>query len=435
VINGGIGIFYDNPAAQLVDNLLSNPPSAVQVLEVGSAPFASGPSGAAGIFAASAAAFNIGQSFNQIATNVSNAGAIFSGPGVNDIVGKIHSPQWQEWSFGVQHQLTNSLVLVGTYSGNHGINLLYSNQWANAYNSGSYNVNGLPAVTVPNYSTFTMFQNGAISNYNGVTFTIRKQFSQGFSAGANYTWSHNLDEVSNGGLSAYSFVGSGSIQTQVNPTSLRANNYGNSDYDIRNLFNAYWVANPKFRFNSPLMKGIFNGWEFSGKWFWRSGLPYTVTDDYPEATGLSNYTTTVLGTYNFSGGAPTSKCGEGSTPAGTPCINASAFVNGVVGASGPAAYTALSSQTRNQFFGPHYFDVDMALYRTFSFGEQRKLGIGLQAFNALNHPNFNPPNTAIGGSFFGQVTSMANSPTSPYGSFLGFDSSVRVVQVTGKFTF
>jgi hypothetical protein len=437
VINGGVGIFYDNPAAQLVDNLLSNPPSAVQVLEFGTSPFASGPAGAAGIFNASAAAFNITQSYNQIATNVGNAGGYFSGPGVNDIVGKIHSPQWQEWSFGVQRQLANNLVLVGTYSGNHGINLLYSNQWANAFNGGAYSVPGLSAVTVPNYSTFTTFQNGAISNYNGLTVTLRKQFSQGFSAGANYTWSHNLDEVSNGGLSPYSFVGSGSIQTQVNPTSLRANNYGNSDYDIRNLFNAYWVANPNFHFTSRALKAAFNGWEFSGKWFWRSGLPYTVTDSYPVNYGLvGNYTGTVLGTYSFTGGAPASKCGEGSTPSGTPCINASAFFNGgTLPASGPAAYNALSSQTRNQFFGPHYFDIDMALYRTFNFGEQRKLGIGLQAFNALNHPNFNPPNTSIGAAFFGQITSMANSPTSPYGSFLGFDSSVRVVQVTGKFTF
>ena len=438
VVNGGIGIFYDNPAAQMVDNLLSNPPSAVQVLQINPLPFASGPKGAAGVFAASSAAFNITQSFNQISTAVSNAGAIFSGPGVNDIVGTIHSPQWQEWSFGIQRQLTNSTVLVTTYTGNHGINLLYSNQWANAYNGGSFNVPGLPtSAAVPNYSTFTMFQNGAVSNYNGLTVTFRKQFGQGFSAGANYTWSHNLDETSNGGLSPYSFVGSGSLLGQLNPTSLSATNYGNSDYDIRDLFNAYWVANPTFHFSSPIMKGIFNGWEFSGKWFWRTGMPFSVTDTYPEAVdGLSNYTDAILGTYSFTGGAAGSKCSESSTPAGTPCINANAFVNGNAATTGNvAAYTALSTQTRNQFRGPHYFDMDMALYRTFSLGEKRKLGIGLQAFNALNHPNFNPPSAAIGAPYFGNVTGMAFTPTSPYGSFLGFDSSVRVAQISGKFTF
>ena len=31
VINGGIGIFYDNPAAGMVDNLLANPPASVAI--------------------------------------------------------------------------------------------------------------------------------------------------------------------------------------------------------------------------------------------------------------------------------------------------------------------------------------------------------------------------------------------------------------------
>jgi hypothetical protein len=30
---------------------------------------------------------------------------------------------------------------------------------------------------------------------------------------------------------------------------------------------------------------------------------------------------------------------------------------------------------------------------------------------------------------------MVSSPTSPYGNFLGFDSSVRVAQLTGKIVF
>ena len=36
---------------------------------------------------------------------------------------------------------------------------------------------------------------------------------------------------------------------------------------------------------------------------------------------------------------------------------------------------------------------------------------------------------------FGQISSMQPMPTSPYGVFLGFDSSVRVVEVSGKIIF
>ena len=38
----------------------------------------------------------------------------------------------------------------------------------------------------------------------------------------------------------------------------------------------------------------------------------------------------------------------------------------------------------------------------------------------------------INDSTFGQVTGTAGTPTSPYGTFLGFDSSPRIVQMTGK---
>jgi hypothetical protein len=33
-----------------------------------------------------------------------------------------------------------------------------------------------------------------------------------------------------------------------------------------------------------------------------------------------------------------------------------------------------------------------------------------EAFNALNHPQFNPPNLVVGASQFGKVTAQANSP-------------------------
>jgi hypothetical protein len=53
----------------------------------------------------------------------------------------------------------------------------------------------------------------------------------------------------------------------------------------------------------------------------------------------------------------------------------------------------------------------------------------------FNHPNFQNPDNVFGDSTFGQINAMQQMPTSPYGVFLGFDSSVRVVQVSGKIIF
>ncbi|HXX15183.1 MAG TPA: hypothetical protein VEJ47_09810 [Candidatus Eremiobacteraceae bacterium] len=98
-------------------------------------------------------------------------------------------------------------------------------------------------------------------------------------------------------------------------------------------------------------------------------------------------------------------------------------------------YKTYPSQARNQFRGPDYIDFDMGLFKTFSLKERYAFGLGATAFNVFNHPNFQPPIDTLGSPLFGQIVSMQGVPSSPYGNFLGFDSSVRVVQLSLKFTF
>lgn len=254
---------------------------------------------------------------------------------------------------------------------------------------------------------------------------MRKQFSHGVTAHFNYTWSHTLDEVSNGGLFTY---GDSLPAGQINPLSLRANNYGNADYDIRHNFSADWVYTPSVHMGNRFMNELVGGWQWAGKAFWRSGLPFTVVDGNWNGA-LGNSGAQILATYT--GGQVQTSCGAGA--AVTPCLNAGAFLNS--GDPNFNNFTAWSNQNRNQFRGPGYFDMDMSLFRTFKVREGMTLAVGLQAFNVFNHPNFGLPDSNLGDSTFGIITSMASTPTSPYGNFLGFDSSPRVAQLTGKFVF
>src|SRR4029077_13644456 len=115
-------------------------------------------------------------------------------------------------------------ALTVHYVGNHVIHIPYTNAWPNAYDPnclfGDAACNALvPGVSetgpaVPNYTTVTQVQSGAVSNYNGVSFTLKEQFSGWFIAHFNYTYSHNLDEVSNGGIFTYG----DSLLGQINPT-------------------------------------------------------------------------------------------------------------------------------------------------------------------------------------------------------------------------
>ena len=79
--------------------------------------------------------------------------------------------------------------------------------------------------------------------------------------------------------------------------------------------------------------------------------------------------------------------------------------------------------------------MDAALFKNFKIAERVNFALGAQAFNVLNHPNFTHPDAGLGDSTFGLISSTTGTPTSPYGNFLGFDSSPRVLQISGKITF
>jgi hypothetical protein len=360
-------------------------------------------------------------------------GVNFAAPSFTALAGTIKAPRWQEWNLQLQQQLNPTTALVLNYVGNHGIHMLYTNGFYNAYDrDGVWPAGTLPAATpVPNYGTVSQVQNGAISNYNGLTVSVRHNFSNWFSAHANYTWAHNLDELSNGGLFTY---GDSLALNQLCPQSLRSCNYGSSDYDIRSSFNADYVVHPAHHFGHGFLDYALGGWEWSGKMFWRGGLPFSVVDGNLNGEVI-NGTATVLGTPILPGNAPGQNgCGEGAASIGgtatKPCLNAAAFLD-TSGGTAPG----FSPQRRNQYTGPHFFDMDMGLFKNFKLGERVQFGLGAQAYNVFNHPNFQNPDGLLGDSTFGMINAMQPMPTSPYGVFLGFDSSVRVVQVSGKITF
>jgi len=441
VISGGVGIFYDNPAAGTLDNLLGNPPHSVlfgiapldaNFGTLGIIPYdTSNPASGPNSFKAASAAFNVNDSYNQLAAILNPIIGYTPPISPTAIVGTIHSPQVQEWNLKVDQEVTKSVGLSVGYNGNHSIHLPYFNNWWNAVSSTGVfaGVPGMNPNPVSNYGTVRTLQSGALSNYNGITASVRLQYHSWLMGHFNYTYSHALDETSNGGLFPIGNTSNGAgIQQQINPGSLRANNYGNADYDVRNLFNADYVVTPPVHFENKFAKAALGGWQWSGKVFARSGLPYSVLDSYTNPDLVNGG----IALASLTSAGAQASCGMGAAYSNSsphPCLNANAFATGVT------AYTSYPNQTRNQFRGPHYIDFDMGLYKTFQVKERLNFGLGATAFNVFNHPNFNLPVGTLGSPYFGQITSMQGVPTSPYGNFLGFDSSVRVVQLSLKMSF
>ena len=105
----------------------------------------------------------------------------------------------------------------------------------------------------------------------------------------------------------------------------------------------------------------------------------------------------------------------------------------------PANPTGFGNQTRNQYRGPGFFDTDMSITKNFKIPhwEAAKFGVGFQFFNILNHPNFDKPvnDIAQGAGSFGTITSLVSAPTSIFGSFVGADASVRIIQLRAQLVF
>jgi hypothetical protein len=225
----------------------------------------------------------------------------------------------------------------------------------------------------------------------------------------------------------------GSLLFPVNDNNIRQFNYGNADYDTRHYVSLNYV------YELPKGPTIFlKGWQLSGTLFARSGLPYTVVNSAALSTlqGYGYGVQTGSAVYaNYSGPAKTPVCNSPHSVASEACLSTSYFPD----YANPAGQLTegTQNQTRNQFYGPHYFDTDMTLmkYTTIPHWETAKLGIGAQFFNLFNHPNFDPPVNDINNGSFGNVLNTVNTPTSILGSFLGGDASPRLIQLTVKFNF
>jgi len=179
-------------------------------------------------------------------------------------------------------------------------------------------------------------------------------------------------------------------------------------------------------------------WTVAGTFFVRSGLPFTVIDgadtgnlgafNYGPALGLDLFANSLVGPLTCNSSAAFSVSGTNK-----PCMTTSEFTAPI----GPGGVAAFGNQSRNQIYGPSYFDADLTIMKNFRIPkwEGAEFEIGAQAFNILNHPNFDQPINDIGNAQFGQSVRTVATPTSIFGSFLGADASPRTLQIRAQLRF
>lgn len=260
----------------------------------------------------------------------------------------------------LQHQLTQTDAIIIGYAGNHGYNLIIQNQDANASLFGTsltpqQNPAGAPFAGLPatqpdaNFTQADTFQNTAISGYNGVSITYKHIDRRGLTADVTYTYSHALDDISNGGVGEY--FNTGSIVSQVTPFGPSKLMYSNSDYDIRhNLVLDLTYAVP-YHFHNKVVDLAAGGWTVASKAYWRSGEPFSVIDSQ-----LSGAISPTIGGTTLAGVMPGFKVQHTCMSVSKPCFQTNPFYS-------PSTQPNFGNIPRNAFYGPHYADVDLSVYK------------------------------------------------------------------------
>lgn len=434
VIRGGWGLVSDFNFTNPLSNQRSLVPYVAQASITGQGNFTAGNTWA-NLIAGTAPiqAQSIAQ-VGRIRTDLLNYGDI--NPVINP---RLQNPQVHQWSFGVQRQLWQGIVLKAAYNGTKG-NYLQRNRQLNLnsnilppstsladeqaraaqFRSSHDLMDGLPTRFANRedrrFNIVNYYDNSANSNFHAFEFMATRPFAGGYSIQVAGMWAKSIDDVSD----ALTVIPNDSTLIQ-DPRNARANR-GLSGFDVpwRWVITHVWEPTWGRSIANPALNKLVTGWGFSGISSSRAGFPVSMTAGPRLAVAnISTVTTGGLirpnpaGAFEFkplpagSPGVPNSY----DNPASATRISAYAAS---LGLSQPLLgnFGGLS-RSSNRINGLTNFDWNV--YKNIRFTERWALQLRGELYNAFNHHSFRDVNLNISNPAFGTYTSS--------------DQSQRIVQV------
>ena len=234
-----------------------------------------------------------------------------------------------------------------------------------------------------------------MANYNGLVSTIQHRLSSSFSLMANYTWSKCLNVADASG----DYAG-----TAVSNPSNPGFDYGPCGSDYRNVENVVLVTRSNFHLNR-FASAFVNNWEFAPLIHVISGAPFNVT-----AGQDNSFTDVGQDRPNLIPGVPVylnKDLRSASGAANRGYLNPAAFSQICPSGATPltcSSYGTYGNIGRNSFRGKTKFQFDAQISRVFPIHENLNATFRLEAFNVLNHPNFDNPTTGFTSGTFGQIS-------------------------------
>ncbi len=303
-----------------------------------------------------------------------------------------HLPYVQTYNLDVQKTLPWGIVMNVGYNGSRGSNL--------DVKIAPRAVPGSPD-TDPGNVPFFFEEYGAFSRFNAGTVRVNKRMSNGISLGANYQYSHSIDDAGS--------VGGTSTVVAQNWQDIAADE-GNSTFDQRHKVSGSYLyelpfGKDKFWFTTGTASHILEGFSVSGNFTFATGTPLTPTYQ-ASISDVARGTTGTLRPDRVPGVSLTA--GGGSLKR---WFNTNAFSAPTPDAFGNAYGTA----SRNSISGPGTVSNSMSLSKTIQFGDTRSMELRATADNVFNTVQYSGVYTTLysglesqRSSNFGQVSSVAS---------------------------
>jgi len=388
VIQGGYGVFYNATGSEAVNMRLDrNTPFGATLVE-SPGDVTPGTTVSQG--------FPTVAPYNFLGPNPTvNLASAINPKGAQSAVDPNFRPSYAEqFNLGIQQEVTPlDLVVKVTGVGNLGRRL---------YNAADANqpIPDLPGVTTPlnnrrpffainpNLSSVTNATTQGLGEYYALQVVVDKRLGHGVNALLGYAWSHAIDDV------ALEFGGGDAGPSPQDPRFLR-NERSNSSIDQRQrLTLSYLWAFPfgkgqRFLNHGGISNFVLGGWQTNGILLTQTGLYFspvlntsttnTGTSSRPNQTGRVTYPKTL-----------------------TNWFSPSAFSSPAISTYGNAG--------RNSLIGPGRTNFDASLLKNFPVHKAMNFQFRFEAFNVFNHPQFGYPNSTIGFSQVGRITSTVGTP-------------------------
>jgi hypothetical protein len=344
-------------------------------------------------------------------------------------------PIVQQWNLGFQRQLPLLLTLEVNYIGNHALHL--------SYNAGENQVplSSVDAVTLantslatqnaqqfPNLKSFTVNSNIGTSNYNGLQVSVRRQFNTRIAVLSNYAYSKTMDD----GSTIYNFSapnGTANSQYPVDGPN-RIKDVAPSNIDSQHVLNIAMV------YTTPGPWWLRN-WHISPVFVGHTGLPINITqtNEIPGSSQRPNGDPRLLKLANPTLNGSALQYYDSAADPNFPLTASGPVYNTINGVRTRIVATGFGNVSRDSNRAPGEVDFDASVSKDFKIHEALNFQFRVDAFNVINHTNFQAPSGAL------SVTADPNNPTkatfatsSGFGKITGTQPN-RQMQVSARFFF